>query len=117
MLRLWIVTYADWRPTRWNEPPPSATAVELVEDALYSADEAALFLEGFNESMLEHRQPIWAVALPITIRYDGDAQAGMSVRGYAFADVMAKGVVTDTLRDPFEPDHFQGFGQSPQRSR
>jgi hypothetical protein len=87
MFRLWIATYSDWRPTRWNESPPQATALELVEDAVFSADEAALFLEGFNSSMLSHGQRIWAVAIPVTVRYDGDVQPGVTVRGFVFAEV------------------------------
>jgi hypothetical protein len=65
MYRLWIATYSDWRPSEWNQVPPRATALEPVDDGLVSADEAALFLEGFNRSMLgEHDRPIWAVAVP-----------------------------------------------------
>jgi hypothetical protein len=139
MFRLWIATYADWRPAQWNQAPPRATALELVEDALYSADEAAQFLEGFNSLMLEHDQPIWAVAVSVTVRYEGDAQPGMSVQGHTFAQERAasdiaesggdsrsagslaagsvQGGVADALRNSFERDHFHGFGQSPQRSR
>ena len=84
--RLWIATYQDWRPARWNDAPPRATALELVEDAAYSAAEAALFLQGFNTCMLEHDRPIWAVAVPVVVCYQGDAQAGASVRGFEFAD-------------------------------
>jgi hypothetical protein len=86
LFRLWIATYQDWRPARWNDAPPRAQALELVEDAAYSAEEAALFLQGFNTSMLAHDQPIWAVAVPVAVRYDGDAQVGASVRGFEFAD-------------------------------
>ena len=82
--RLWIATYADWRPARWNQSPPRATAVEPVEDALYSADEAALFLEGFNTAMLQCERPIWAVAVPITVHYGGDAVAGAPIDGFVF---------------------------------
>ncbi len=104
MFRLWIATYADWRPSRWNESPPLATALEPVEDALYSADEAAMFLEGFNSSMLEYDQPIWAVAVPITVRYEGDAQAGRSVRGFAFPP------------DPLAPASMEPGGEPPTAS-
>jgi hypothetical protein len=85
MFRLWIATYVDWRPSHWNQTPPQATAVEPVENALYSDDEAALFLEGFNQSMLLEDGPrIWAVAVPVTVRYDGDARPGRPVRGCTF---------------------------------
>jgi hypothetical protein len=85
VFRMWIVTYADWRPARWSDLPPRATALEPVEDATYSAAEAALFLEGFNSAMLESDRPIWAVAVPIVIRYEGDAAPGAPVRGFDFA--------------------------------
>ncbi len=84
MFRLWIATYTDWRPTHWNQVPPRAIALEPVEDALYSSDEAALFVEGFNRSVLSGDHMIWAVAVPITVRYEGDATAGMPIRGRAF---------------------------------
>jgi hypothetical protein len=131
LFRLWITTYVDWRPAHWNETPPRATAIEPVEEALYSAQEAALFLEGFNSAMIGQEKPIWAVAVPITIRYEGDAQPGMPVEGYAFAgddlDIIGRDENSTTLRPRSAPpganppppavDHFQGFGQSPQRSR
>jgi hypothetical protein len=89
VFRLWIATYADWKPARWSDLPPRATAVEPVEEATYSADEAALFLEGFNSAMLECDRPIWAVAVPIVIRYEGDAVPGAPVRGFDFAQSMS----------------------------
>ncbi len=82
--RIWIASYVDWRPASWNQVPPRATAVEPVEQALCTAEEAALFLQGFNSSMLAHHEPIWAVAVPITLCYEGDAVPGLPVRGYAF---------------------------------
>ena len=54
--RLWISTYVDWRPTCWSDVPPRATAVELVEDRLFSAEEAAMFVAGFNSQVLVLRQ-------------------------------------------------------------
>lgn len=83
--RLWIATYENWRPSRWNESPPAAVALEAVEDGLYSEAEAALFLEGFNSSMLEYDAPIWAVAVPVAVRFEGDAVCGRPVTGYTFA--------------------------------
>ena len=84
LFRVWIATYENWRPSRWNESPPAAVALEPVEEGLYSAAEAALFLEGFNSSMLDYNKPIWAVAVPISVRFEGDAVCGRPVTGYAF---------------------------------
>ncbi len=84
MFRLWIAACSDWRPSHWSEVPPRATALEPVEDGVYSAAEAALFLEGFNGSMLGDQRPeIWAVAVPVVIRFEGDATVGDSIDGCA----------------------------------
>lgn len=85
LFRLWIVTYEDWQPARWSDTPPRATAVEAVDDALYSAEQATLFLHGFNAVLLSSDRPIWAVAVPVAVRYEGDAQVGAAVRGFDFA--------------------------------
>ena len=85
LFRLWIATYENWRPSRWNESPPAAVALEPVDEGLYSEAETALFLEGFNSSMLEYDKPIWAVAVPVAVRFEGDAVCGRPVTGYVFA--------------------------------
>jgi hypothetical protein len=87
--RLWIATCAQWRPQRWTDLPPRATALEPVDDAVYSAAEAALFLQGFNASMLDGSGPVWAVAVPVVICYEGDAVAGADVRGFDFRELAA----------------------------
>ncbi len=111
LFRLWITTYADWRPSRWSDVPPCATALELVEDAAYSADEAAVFLEGFNSQLLTAEPPIWAVAVPVVLRYEGDAQPGAAVRGHVFAERELAPLTS------CDAGYGQGLGQSPQRSR
>jgi hypothetical protein len=127
--RLWIASYIDWRPSSWNQIPPRATAIEPVEDGLYSAQEAALFLEGFNSAMLVEQKPIWAVAVPITIRFEGDARPGMPVEGHFFcadqsylSETVASAHSACLLPAPFAArpapgGYFQGLGQSPQRFR
>ena len=86
-----------------------------------------------NNSMLKNQDPIWAVAVEVTIRFDGDARAGLPVRGHVFpcprsapdaADLQSDSpaVAEDSAQigltaESFERDHFHGFGQSPQRSR
>ncbi len=82
--RLWIARYDDWRPERWNDAPPLATALELIEDSSFSEEEARLFLEGFNSQMLVSDRPLWAVAVPVVLRYDGDPQPGEPIRGHVF---------------------------------
>jgi hypothetical protein len=87
LFRLWIATYADdWHPGRWNDTPPLATAVELVADTTYSAAEARLFVEGFNSQIRSSSKPLWVVAVPVALRYEGDASPGDRIAGYRFAD-------------------------------
>ncbi len=86
LFRLWIASYDNWRPARWNDTPPAATAVELIEDSNFSEGEARLFLEGFNAQMLTCNKQLWAVAVPIVLRCEGDSRPGELIRGYAFAD-------------------------------
>jgi len=84
--RLWITRYGDWSPTRWNESPPDAVALEPVTDLLYTAHDAACFLQGFNSQTLKSATPLWAVALPVTLRYEGDATCGARVVGHVFEE-------------------------------
>ena len=43
------------------------------------------FVESFNRSMLSADQSVWAVAVPITVCYEGDVEPGMAVEGRAFS--------------------------------
>jgi len=79
LFRIWVVRYEQWRPGAWDELPPRAVAVEAAEAAPLSAPEAARFIEGFNGTMLTRRCRLWAIAVPVTIRYEGDLRAGQTV--------------------------------------
>ena len=83
--RLWLVQCdIHWNPTRWDEVPSHALALEPVVDAALSpvgdgcvsADQAAAYLEAFNQAMIAGDQRRWAVALPVEIRYDGEPSQG-----------------------------------------
>jgi hypothetical protein len=84
IFRVWLARYYDWEPCEWYEVPQDATALEPV-DGCMTADEAALFLQGFNQAMLRQPRQIWAVAIPVSVRYDGDLEPGMIVDGHALA--------------------------------
>ncbi len=76
LFRVWITRFERWQPRAWDELPPRATAVEPAEPMALSAREAIRFLEGFNRTMLARLLPIWAVAVPVTIHYEGDLREG-----------------------------------------
>lgn len=79
--RLWIAGYREWRPTTWSDRPPLATALEPVSEAIFSAEDAQLFLQGFNSQMLRDQRGLWVVAVPITLRFEGDLRPGDEIRG------------------------------------
>jgi hypothetical protein len=60
----------------WSDRPPLATAIEPLSEATYDAENAQLFLQGFNSQMLLSERGLWAVAVPVTLRFEGDLQPG-----------------------------------------
>jgi hypothetical protein len=87
LFRVWIAGCTNWVPVRWDDVPPSASAVALApaEEGCLSAEMAREYLKGFNDPQLAQAKTLWAVALPIVLRYDGDAEAGQCVAGHRFA--------------------------------
>ncbi len=84
LFRIWIAGYQDWFPTRWNEVPPTAVALQPAEEGCLVAEKARAFLKGFNRQMLAQAKPLWAVALPVCVQFAGDAHCGQSVHGHQF---------------------------------
>jgi hypothetical protein len=82
--RVWIARFEDWRPTRWSEMPPRAHAVEPALAGCLTREQAAHFVAGFNEAMLVEAASaggarLWAVAVPVVPRYEGDFEPGQSI--------------------------------------
>ena len=76
---MWITQYRHWRPTHWSEIPPEATAIQPLDGECISAEGAANLIEGFNQVMLERPRNVWAVAVPVVVRFEQDLQPGQSV--------------------------------------
>lgn len=83
--RVWLVRCDCWRPGGWNDMPPEAVAVEEGDIGSMSADEAAHFVRGFNETMLLARRQLWAIPVAVVIRYEGDLSPGHSVESSMIA--------------------------------
>jgi len=83
LFRIWVVRYGRWRPGVWSDLPPLSLAVAPAESSPLSAEEAMPFLEGFNRAMLTRRNRLWAVAVPVTILYQGDLRVGQRVSAAA----------------------------------
>ena len=63
----------------WHDVPAGAIAVEPAERGTMSARQARRYVEAFNRAVQERPQKIWAVALPVAVRYVGDPQPGDAV--------------------------------------
>jgi hypothetical protein len=74
--RVWIVRYEGAPPTAWHVAPTNAVALEPAEPRAMTARRARRYVEAFNRAALDGTQRVWAVALPVTIRYEGDARSG-----------------------------------------
>jgi len=80
--RVWIARCEAWQPSHHQEVPPRAVAIRPAESGTYSRRAAARYVEAFNRAALA-RGPIrvWAVAVPVTIVYEGDPRPGEAIDG------------------------------------
>ena len=74
--RVWIVRYEGCRPAAWCDVPAAATAVEPAERRAMTLRQARRYVEAFNRAVAAGPRKLWAVALPVRIRYLGDAEPG-----------------------------------------
>ena len=77
--RIWLCAFMDWEPRDSSDVPPSATAVEPAENGTMSADQAARYVQSFNTRMMAVGRRLWAVAIPVSIRYQGEPSPGKRV--------------------------------------
>ncbi len=84
--RVWIVARGSWEPSQANDVPPAGVALEPAEEATMSAAEAACYVEAFNRAAQTRKRPLWAVALPVTVRYEGEPRPGELVGSRLSAD-------------------------------
>ena len=77
--RVWMVGYRDWQPADCHDVPPEAEAIEPVEVGCLSRREAAEYVEQFNRTMLTQPARLWALAVPVEVRYVGDLLPGDTV--------------------------------------
>ena len=74
--RVWIARCEHCQPGGYGKVPPAAVAVEPAEQDTMSADEAATYVEAFNRAALGRSGRLWAVALPVTVSYEGEPRPG-----------------------------------------
>jgi hypothetical protein len=79
LYRVWITRYENWRPRGPRDRPPAAVALEPAEAGTMPRGQARAYADAFNTSALAGRRKLWAVVLPVEIRYEGDLEPGQLV--------------------------------------
>jgi hypothetical protein len=74
--RVWIVRYEGDSPPNWCGVPPRAIAQEPAERRTMTCRQANRYVEAFNRAAVAGRRKVWAVALPVTVSYEGDPKPG-----------------------------------------
>jgi hypothetical protein len=74
--RVWITRYDHWQPRSLLDRPPAATAVEPAERGTMSTRQATAYVEAFNRAALQAGRRLWALAVPVVVRYEGEPRAG-----------------------------------------
>jgi hypothetical protein len=92
--RVWIVAYRDWQPEHHGDIPSQATALEPAEPRAMTARQARRYVAAFNRAALARRKQVWAVALPVTLAYQGDIRPGTPLTP---ADLSAPNAHTQAL--------------------
>ena len=75
--RVWLARYGEGQPKSRDDVPPATAALEPAERGTFSARGANRYVRAFNRAILQ--QPgckIRAVAVPVAVKYEGDAQPG-----------------------------------------
>ena len=78
--RVWIAGYDSRQPDGYRDAPATATALEPAEDGTMSAEQAAVYVEAFNRAAGGKGRGIRAVALPVTLRYEGEPRPGQELQ-------------------------------------
>ena len=74
--RVWITAVSDWQPRDLSDLPPTAVAIEPAEEGTLSARQAAGYIRAFNRALPGKHPKVWAIAFPVTTRYEGEPERG-----------------------------------------
>ena len=74
--RVWIAAVSDWQPQECTDVPPTAVAIEPAEEGTMSSRQAAGYCQAFNRVLLGKHPKVWAIAFPVTTRYQGEPERG-----------------------------------------
>ena len=77
--RVWIIAFRHQRSRNPRGVPPQAVAKEPAEQGVMSAPQAAKYVRAFNRAAMAGKRELRAVALPVTVRYDGEPRPGQTL--------------------------------------
>lgn len=77
--RVWIAIERDDRDRSGESQPPSAVLLEPAEAGSMSPRQAARYVATFNRVAVAHGRPLRAIALPVSVRYEGDPAPGQAI--------------------------------------
>ena len=72
--RVWLAKRQDRRSQGTDDSP--AIALEPAEEGTMSARQAARYVTAFNRAAADLGREVRAIALPVSVRYDGDPEPG-----------------------------------------
>lgn len=101
--RVWIARCESWQPAHNQDIPPRAVAIRPAEPGTYSRRAAARYVEAFNRAALNRGHArVWAVAVPVTIVYQGDPRPGELIesQGRAERDLLTEVVGEEAVPLP-----------------
>jgi hypothetical protein len=78
--RIWITAPAAWQPLHWHDRPSQARVVALATEGLFTAEQAAAYLEGFNTQLLHEPKRVWGIAVRVDVECHGDLRPGQAWR-------------------------------------
>ena len=77
--RVWIVRYNGKPLPGLRGVPAGAVAVEPAEQGTMTGRAAQRYADAFNRAALAGPHKVWAVALPVRVRYEGDPRPGDAI--------------------------------------
>lgn len=77
--RVWLAGYVDWEPSTWSDVPPSSMAIRPAEPGCMTSEQAAQYIQSFNQAMLAKPKNVWAVGVCVAVQYQGDLSPGQTL--------------------------------------
>src|SRR4051812_41455785 len=72
---VWIVHRGDhWEPRHWSDVPEQAPVIGLAAQGHFPQAQALALVQAFNFDQFHRTEHLWAVCVPVEVRYEGDLE-------------------------------------------